>query len=338
MDPASVDGRIAQLRTQAKTEADGKRAGGPGKPGETSQAAQPAGAQPQGGRCSGRGADPASGGPCPGSPEEAWTAPEEYEGLQTTEMEEELRQATQGPDEDWLLDAHRDKPFVEGPGRSKHPEAVKRREVIDALLQSGALATLDGASDYLHSHVLARLTQAKVDGVHLEIEQVLLEATRDGGPTLVEEAGNLLDKIGAKAGDPKARADATVSQAVWDETAGLGRGTVEVLGQTWSYLDYQDSLPLDPELAAKLGVRDGEPEVRQCLPLDPELAARLGVCDGEPEVRQCLPLHLAAALLWSANRSEPSLEEVQALGLQMRQSYWEQATAAAAALGTLRPS
>ena len=53
VDPASVDGRIAQLRTQAKTEADGKRAGGAGKPGETSQTAQPAGARPQGGRCSG---------------------------------------------------------------------------------------------------------------------------------------------------------------------------------------------------------------------------------------------------------------------------------------------
>ena len=86
-------------------------------------------------------------------------------------------------------------------------------------------------------------------------------------------AGDLLDKMGAKAGDPKARADATVSQAGWDETAGLGRGTVEVMGQTWQYLDYQDSLPLDQELAARLGVHDGEPELRQCLVL--HLAAAL---------------------------------------------------------------
>ena len=69
VDPTSVDGRIAQLRAQAKTEADGKRAGG-APPG-----GQPAGTPPAGALAAGGGR---VGGPPPVGPAADWTAPEEY--------------------------------------------------------------------------------------------------------------------------------------------------------------------------------------------------------------------------------------------------------------------
>eukprot|EP00959_Pyramimonas_sp_CCMP1952_P080627 1684758-Pyramimonas_sp.AAC.1 len=65
------------------------------------------------------------------------------------------------------------------------------------------------------------------------------------------------------------------------------------------------------------------------------MCARLQLSDGEPERRQCLVLHLVAAVLW--HNTEPATAEVKELAAVFRRELWDQATAAAAALGDAPP-
>jgi len=305
IDPKDVDGRVQQLRSQAQSEEESKRAG-------AAQAGQASG-EPARPRAKAGAAAKKEG--CAGPPPE-WSAPAAYDEIQCTALEDELREAVQGPDPSWLGDAHANSPWVYGAGESSHPEAIKRKVLIDEVTSSGLLEPLQCDSEYLRSHVLARLTQARAEGQLLEqgtVEQVLLEATRDGGPMLTEEAGAALDRLGAKAGSLGAEADVAISPANWDAEREIGSGTIRVLGQEWGYLDYQDRLPLDAELATRLGV-----------PADTD------------ETRQCLVLHLAAALLAKPGR-DPTIHEARDLALKLRRSLWDQAMSAEAALGDAPP-
>ena len=77
VDPKSVDGRIAQLRAQARSEAQEKR-------------------------------DPSNGE----GERSGWAPPAEYDEVQYTDMEKELREAVQGPDATWLEDERAGEPGV----------------------------------------------------------------------------------------------------------------------------------------------------------------------------------------------------------------------------------
>eukprot|EP00959_Pyramimonas_sp_CCMP1952_P231996 4848353-Pyramimonas_sp.AAC.1 len=106
----------------------------------------------------------------------------------------------------------------------------------------------------MRSHVLARLACARGREEELSVKQVLLEATRQGGPTLAAEAGELLDRLGAKAGNLGADPDVIITPVRWDAEKSVGQGSVTVQGHTWRYLDYQDQLPLDECVAKRLQV------------------------------------------------------------------------------------
>lgn len=97
--PGQVDGRIAQLRAQAKAEHDEKVKDGSGQ-------------------------------------KQGWLPPEEYEGVQYTQLEDELRELTRGPDTDWLKDSSTGQgcdPHTVWERRVEHPEAQRRLRILEEL-------------------------------------------------------------------------------------------------------------------------------------------------------------------------------------------------------------
>eukprot|EP00959_Pyramimonas_sp_CCMP1952_P364809 7639727-Pyramimonas_sp.AAC.1 len=67
-------------------------------------------------------------------------------------MENDLREAVQGPDHSWLLDARAGPPWVHSTSQCDHPEALKRQTLIDEVQDSGVLDKLQETSGYLKSH------------------------------------------------------------------------------------------------------------------------------------------------------------------------------------------
>ena len=238
--------------------------------------------------------------------------PEEYTQVQCTALEGELREAVKGPDATWLANCKEGAPFVVGEGTSNDPGALAQQQAIEGVKSSGRLSDLVGASDYLSSHVLARMAQDE----DLTLERILLDATANAGPALAEEAGKQLDRLGAADGRAGAlsRPDATIAPVQWDPAAERGAGSVAVQGVEWAYLDYQDELCPEEDLRTRLGLEAGSNESRQCL-----------------------VLHIAAGLLWRT-AAPPSAGDVRDLARALRQELWDRAADAVAALGDPPPS
>lgn len=162
--PSQVDGRIAQLRAQAKQEQGDKVAEGTKRGG--------------------------------GGDKQGWLPPEEYD-LQYTALEDDLRELTPGPDYSWLEDAG------PGPTQTKewsrpvtHPEALKRQDKVKELEEAGVFQDLEQASDYLQSHVRGRILNEALEGREISVEEVLLEASSQGCKELAEEASRELQRQG----------------------------------------------------------------------------------------------------------------------------------------------
>jgi hypothetical protein len=68
-----------------------------------------------------------------------------------------------------------------------------------------------------------------------------------------------------------------------------------------------------------------------------ELAAALGLEEGEFEERQCLCLNVAGGVLQAKQGSQPPVDEVLALAGDMRSDQWDRAQQAQAALGDAPP-
>ena len=258
--PGQVDGRIAQLRSQAKQEQGDKVAEG----------------SKQGG----------------GGDKQGWLPPEEYE-LQYTALEDDLRELTRGPDYSWLEDAG------PGPHETKewnqpvtHPEAIKRQEKLEELEDAGMFQDLKNASEYLQSHIRGRVLNDALEGKETGVEEVLLEASSQGCKELAEEAMQELQRRG-RVGREDSPHSAWVGPPTWDDQAGYGTGRFQFLcgghSYDWEYVDYKDTVPAGEQIASAIGMRPGDLEERQCLLLHPAagvLSWENGRRPGLPEVQE----------------------------------------------------
>ena len=284
--PNQVDGRIAQLRTQAKAETDEKISEG-------------------------------------SSQKQGWLPPSEYEDVQYTQLEEELRELTRGPDYGWLRDYHAEELKVKNvwDRRVDHPEAQRRLEELKKLEKAGKLEGMGTWSPYLQSHVRSRILNAHMEGNTLDIDEVLLEATEKGCPELAQEAEKVLNEQRTVGWQEQDR-QAWIGALIWSKEKGYGEGKFEFQcggeHQCWRYLDYRDRLPVPPELASALGMQEGEEEERQCLVLHPA----------------------AGCLMWDNNwnpDAPPSLAEVQEAAQALRAELWDDAAGVVSELGDPAP-
>ncbi|CAE8601345.1 unnamed protein product, partial [Polarella glacialis] len=219
IDPTSVDGRITQLREQASAENREKKA--PKKTTPKTKA--------------------------------GWAPPAEYAGP-LTEMEGQLQQAVQGPDEGWL--------DIKPPGPEatqhtqavpSHPEGKARHDALQELESEGIFVSIGEFSHYLQSHVRARILNARLNSQECTVEEALWDAARLGHSQLVGEAEQALEKLGSKAGGLGSPPDATLSPVIWLEEKGYGVG--------------------------QLLLSDGKSEERQRLPLHVAAAIEMGMGD-----------------------------------------------------------
>ena len=284
--PGQVDGRIAQLRTQAKAEHDEKVKDGVQKQG--------------------------------------WLPPEEYEGVQYTQLEDELRELTRGPDAHWLKDPMLEpghKGYTTWDRRVKHPEALRRLKVLEEMEKAGTFARLNQWSSYLQSHVRGRMLNAVIEKQETTVDEVLLEATEKGCPELAQEAEKVLNEE-RSVGWIDDEKQAWISAPTWYKDKGYGEGKFEFqCGDrriSWRYLDYKDKLPVSDELASALGLQPGEDEERQCLVLHPAAGILLWEGDWDPERR-------------------PTIEEVKQKAQSFRACLWDEAARAVAELGDPAP-
>ena len=179
--------------------------------------------------------------------------PVEYSMVQTTELEEDLRQAVQGPDAEWLDSAPKG-PIVHQVPVTDLPEEAQRRDQLYTKLERGdLLSPFAGASDHFLSYVKARLVQhleAGREPGRPEVDSILEDAQQQGGRRLAEEA----ELMAARLGERSRRAGADTPMDVefeiprWEEASQVSRVALQVEGQRWELLDYGDQLeaPIRP--------------------------------------------------------------------------------------------
>ena len=283
--PGQVDGRIAQLRAQAKAENDEKVEDGM--------------RQKQG-----------------------WLPPDEYDGVQYTQLEDELRELTRGPDETWLQDNSKTSGGKVWEKRVEHPSARRRLDELKLLEEEGIFKGMDKWSNYLQSHVRGRVLNARLDGTQMGVEETLLEATEKGCRELAEEAERALADRRVVGRAPDGKCQAWVGPPTWNQVKGYGVGHFDFKccgsEYSWKYVDYKDKLPVPQEIASALGLEANEEEERQCLVLHP----------------------CAGYLVWEGNYGVdalPTLKEVQDASRKFRSTLWDQAATVIGELGDPAP-
>ena len=157
VNPQEVDGRVAQLRAQAKEEQASKI-----EPGATAQSK--AKAHPK----------------AKAKDKAGWAVPEDYQGP-VTQLEHELGNLAEGPDYSWHQQFRQDTGVTTV--QAGTAEAQKRKEVYDKLLASKKLAPLAGCSDHLHSHVASHFVNAEMQGKAAQLSDILTQAIDYGHPT-----------------------------------------------------------------------------------------------------------------------------------------------------------
>ena len=251
VNPQEVDGRVAQLRTQAKEEQASKI-----EPGATAQGK--AKAHPK----------------AKAKDKAGWAVPEDYQGP-VTQLEHELGNLAEGPDYSWHQQFRKDTEVTSV--QAGADEAQQRREAYEKLIASKKLAPLAGCSDHLHSHVASHFVNAEMQGRVAQLAEILTQAIDYGHPQLAEEAQEVLSTIGVKAGlilpEPEARFDTFA----WIE--GVGKGRMTFSHPLWEgvppldILDAQDKLSLPEDLQVALQIESAKAEeTRQCLCLHVALA------------------------------------------------------------------
>ncbi|CAE7858626.1 unnamed protein product, partial [Symbiodinium necroappetens] len=251
VNPQEVDGRVAQLRAQAKEEQASKI-----EPGATAQGK--ARAHPK----------------AKAKEKAGWAVPEDYQGP-VTQLEHELGNLAEGPDHSWHQQFRQDTEVTAV--QAGTDEAQKRKDVYEKLLASKKLAPLSGCSDHLHSHVASHFVNAEMQGRVVQLSEILTQAIDYGHPQLAEEAQEVLSSIGVKAGLILPEPEACFGTFVWAE--GVGKGQMTFSHPLWEgvppvdILDAQDKLilPEDLQVALQLGSEKAE-EMRQCLCLHVALA------------------------------------------------------------------
>ena len=293
IDPKEVDGRVAQLRSQASAEKAEKI--------QPSRKAKPK-AKAKAGKEEAQVEDDEAGNV-------QWEVPEDYTGP-LTRLEADLGEAVQGPEKKWLDPPPQQTEEEPSPATDEQSEEELRRLAKwKALEEKGVLDGLENPSDYLKSHVIARLINALEAGQELSIETCLEDAAEHGHPSLAEEACKQLEalKYQPKAGH---RSDAEFSVLTWIGDVGHGQltlqGPLQALGPI-TVRDYQDKISKD---LSGVPLPNGQDE----------------------EERQCLPLYVGIGL---AIAEDPSVELEEALkkAAALRKQLWAEAVEAHAHLG-----
>ena len=230
VNPQEVDGRVAQLRTQAKEEQASKI-----EPGATAQGK--AKAHPK----------------AKAKDKAGWAVPEDYQGP-VTQLEHELGNLAEGPDYSWHQQFRQDTEVTSV--QAGTDEAQKRKEAYEKLLASKKLAPVAGCSDHLHSHVASHFVNAEMQGRVVQLAEILTQAIDYGHPQLAEEAQEDLSSIGVKAGLILPEPEACFDTFAWTE--GVGKGRMTFSHPLWEgvppldILDAQDKLTLPEDLRVAL--------------------------------------------------------------------------------------
>ena len=231
IDPKEVDGRVAQLRTQAAADKADKI-----------QPSKKAKVKPKPKAKAGKEAEGKAEEDKVGNTQ--WVAPEDYD-IPLTHLETDLQEAVQGPDEGWLRIPSQPTEQEAAPAwDDQSQEERERLKRWKSLEEKGVLAALESPTDYLRSHVIARMMAAQDEGYELELNRCLEDAAEHGHPALSKEAGRQLELLKH---EPKAghQADVEFTPITWDEGIGHGllnfQGNLSHIGSV-TVRDYQDRL------------------------------------------------------------------------------------------------
>jgi hypothetical protein len=249
-------------------------------------------------------------GGCP----EATLAPGDVTELQLTAMEDPMAEVLRGPDASWLKDEGAQAPRRTYEGVAVGPEPAKREAKMKQLEEAGRFAIVAEASNHLQSYVRARVLNGELGGSPCDVLEALEQASARGNADLADEAQQVLEDLG-KVGDAGGHQTLRVSGVTWNGPAPApGCGEATILGEVWPYVDWRDRFVPPSDLAAALGLEEGEFEERQCL---------------------CL--NVAGGVLQAKQGSQPPVDEVLALAGDMRSDQWDRAQQAQAALGDAPP-
>ncbi|CAE7233656.1 unnamed protein product [Symbiodinium sp. CCMP2592] len=231
-----------------------------------------------------------------------------------TLQEEGLRKLVQGADYSWYQDQDHgqgkataaDLPAgYESPGLDLQ-ERTRAMRAVEALLASQD-PPLSAMPDLLTVFVRNYLLHHDSPASPQERLQACFQvATTLGGPELASQAAEYLDSTQRLSRAGSVTAAATVGRISWD--GDIGYGTFEYNGAHWRQFDYQDRLPLSPEMQALLGRNETE------------------------EPKQCMLLHVAAGVL-STEGELPTLAAAQLLGQAAREAMYHSAREVEAQLG-----
>lgn len=175
------------------------------------------------------------------------------------------------------------------------------------LLDGGLFQPLQALSDYLQSHVVARVLSAQDAGQERSLIQCLEDAVERGHPAPAEEATRHLEEMRY---EPKAghRADAEFSPPEWTGSVGLGQ------------------LHFDPKYQIDPIPQDHQDKLRA-------KASKVPLGDSqEIEERQCLPLRVGIGICRVLDPKADD-QKAQSEAAQLRGSLWQEAAAAQAHLG-----
>ena len=230
--------------------------------------------------------------------------PEEFEAIDYTAAEEDMRQKVQGPDRSWLEHrAESAKACEDGLG-TEAPQAAKDLVTKARDLAEGpVLSRLEEASDDLYAWAAARVALDP----QATFEELVGEMATYGLGDMAAEAAELLDKAtDCKAGS---KLGLVVSETQWGPGK-PGRGHVTIDGVAWTFWDYKEEVAMSEELAGVLQQPDE------------------GV-----EKRQCVTKAIAAGILWRRHARQPSLAEVAEKSCEIRLEQARQAAEAQAVMG-----
>ena len=254
------------------------------------------------GRKSGQGepAETADGGATRAGGEKVvriWDVPEEFEAVDFTQAESDMRETLQGPDSGWLREP------------VGHVEHLIEADGETAPFEAKALVAR--AKEMKDGPVLSQLVEASDARVANEpeatLEDILGDMATYGIGELAAEAADILEKvIGKKAG---ASVAVHVGDTTW-EPGCPGRAVATIQGTEWTVWDYREEVHMTEELAAIL---------RQA--------------DEGVERRQCVVKTIAAGLVWRKLARQPSLAEAEDCARAVRLEQARQALEAQAVMG-----
>ena len=230
--------------------------------------------------------------------------PEEFEAVDFTSAEDELREALKGPKEDWIrMEPGQGVKVLEATGEGAPMSAKVLVKRAEELAFGPVLGRLTEASDDLFAWAAARVARAP----EATLEEILGEMATYGLGELAEEASSILEKyLAPKAGSKNG---IEMGETVW-EPGRPGRSSVTIEGIMWRAWDFREEIKVSEELAGMLQQPD----------------------EGL-EKRQCVTKTLAAGIMWRLNARQPTLEEVEVKALELRIEQTRQALEAQDVMG-----